>query len=185
METIKLIYTSYLEIITVTKQAIQDEHILPALILIYSSIDSASFLATKSPLEPVNKRFKDWVKKWMFTVNKLPCTPEELYSARCGVVHTFTSSSNLTMNKKVRHVAYAWGSADYKKLQKSLDYHHSNKVVAVQVEDLFESFQQGLAKFFEVASTNNSLSEQLEERSKKYFSNLKTEDIDLYLKLKE
>ena len=185
MSNTPIIYQSFLRTILVIEYAIKEQHILPALILIYSSIDSASFLASKSLSEPVNKRFKNWVSKWMLSTQKLPCNAEELYSARCGVVHTFTADSSLTQYKQIRRIAYSWGSADSNKLQKTLDYGHPGKLVAVQIEDLFESFRIGLADFFESAIKDYDLSKQLEERSNKFFSNIKNEDVDLYLDIKK
>jgi hypothetical protein len=182
MSTTSLIYQSFLETILIAEISIQRELILPALILIYSGIDSASFLATKDIDAQVNDRFIAWVNRWMYSTKILPCSAEELYSARCGVVHTFTSDSNLTRNKNVRRVAYSWGSSDIIKLQKTMDIGHHGEMVALSVNDLYESYKLGLADFFEFAMKDNSLANQLEARSIKYFSSISGDDAELYLK---
>ena len=169
MSTTSLIYHSFLETILIAEISIQRELILPALILIYSGIDSASFLATKDINAQVNVRFIDWVNRWMYSTKILPCSAEELYSARCGVVHTFTSDSNLTRNKNVRRVAYSWGSSDIIKFQKTMDINHPGKMVALSVNDLYESYKLGLADFFRVCHERQFFGKSTRSKVNKIF----------------
>src|SRR6266446_10096439 len=91
-------------------EAIEDElekrRHLPALILIYTTIDSIAWLTSRNDLSRVRERFESWVSRWL-TPSLLQCSATELYAARCGILHTFTSRSDLSDSGKARRVAYS------------------------------------------------------------------------------
>lgn len=72
---------------------------MPALVLIYSLIDS--FAWAVDPKEANTRtRFENWLTKYVYPASPLPCTPTELYAARCAVLHTLTSKGHLHIKGK-------------------------------------------------------------------------------------
>jgi hypothetical protein len=114
------LFRSYLQIITAIDYCISEKLIMPALVLIYSAIDSISWVASDEENQQVGRRFQVWVDTWMLQKYPLPCTALELYAARCGILHTLTPESDLSKKKNVRRISYAWGTAQQKDLEESI-----------------------------------------------------------------
>ena len=89
------LFTSYAQIITAIDYCISENLIIPALVLIYSAIDSISWVASNKENQQVGKRFQAWVDTWMLHKYPLPCTALELYAARCGILHTLSPELGL------------------------------------------------------------------------------------------
>jgi hypothetical protein len=69
------------------------------LVLIYSFIDSAGLLdAPSSQSKATGESFKNWVKKYIINDSQINFNEVDLWSARCAVLHTFTSQSDLSNN---------------------------------------------------------------------------------------
>ena len=153
---------------------------MPSLILIYSAIDSVSWVASDDENEPVGKRFQNWVDIWMLKKYPLPCTAQELYAARCGILHTLTPDSDLSTKKGVRRISYAWGTAPQKDLDaaiKSLKY----RGVAVHVNDISFSFQNGFVDFIESLETDQARKDLFLQKASKHFVNTENSVIREFL----
>ena len=83
------------------------------LILIYSGIDAMSYLSVPPQRDEVqSKDFIQWADKYMspYLSNRITrVTGDELYSARCAVVHTYTIESRKTKSRNTRIIGYIFG----------------------------------------------------------------------------
>lgn len=85
-----------------------------ALVVMYASMDALGLL-----LAPVGQNlatgatFRDWVKKCFLphASAQLDVNEFDLWGARCGVLHTFTSEFDGTKNKEARQVQYFSGDS--------------------------------------------------------------------------
>lgn len=59
------LFRSYSQIITAIDYCIAEKLIMPALVLIYSAIDSVSWIASDDEDQSVGERFQTWGNKWM------------------------------------------------------------------------------------------------------------------------
>jgi hypothetical protein len=127
---------------------------LPALLLAYTLIDIAGWL--NSDEKSVKVRFTDWVEKYILPNSTLPCTALELYGARCGLLHNYSPTSDLSSAREVRRIFYTWRPSQVDDLVNliSLDVEMKAKlgkdaeqIVAVQAEDLLSALQTGIDKF--------------------------------------
>lgn len=137
-------YKTYFDIFETIEECLTKGRIVPCLILIYSAIDSFSFLAEKTNRKG-RSVFKDWVKKWMLEKYPLPCNENDIYAARCGLLHQQISESDLSNDGKSLEIYYTWGKSNIEFLKYAIA--NSNKkdsVIAVRVEELLESFRKGL-----------------------------------------
>jgi hypothetical protein len=126
----------------------------PALILLYSAIDIAGWL--NSEQRNVQLRFTEWVDKYLLPNGSLKCTARDLYGARCGLVHSYSSDSDLSRSGKVTTLGYAWKPSTALELQEliqdnldlcALRGSQGDYFIAVQVEDLIECFRRGIQVF--------------------------------------
>ncbi len=121
----------------------------PALILVYAGIDIfAALNRPEGKEEGTRKDFKDWCDKYILHKKQLACSANDLYAARCGVVHSYSSQSTLTRNKEALEIVYSWGKQSPEPLQtilKSIDY----PAHVIHIETLVELFKSGVHEFLE------------------------------------
>lgn len=154
---------------------------MPALVLIYSSIDSISWVANDEENQQVGKRFQTWVNSWMLQKYPLPCTAEELYAARCGILHTLTPESDLSEKKNVRLISYAWGTAQQKDLEETIKRIEYPGLVAVHVNDILYSFMNGLADFINSLDIDHASRDSFIQKASKHFTNTEISVVDEFL----
>jgi len=125
----------------------------PALLLAYTLIDVAGWL--NSDEKSVKVRFTDWVEKYMFPNSTLLCSSLELYAARCGLLHNYSATSDLT-STEVRRIFYAWRPSRVEDLANLIELYKqmrsrlgqdAEQIVALQAEDIISALQNGVNKF--------------------------------------
>ncbi len=87
------------------------EDLLPhSLVIIYSTIDTCGLLgAPPEQATATGNSFKEWVKKYVLSYPDLEFNEVDLWAARCAVLHTFTSESDLSNAGKARELHYYTG----------------------------------------------------------------------------
>lgn len=165
-------YKTYFDIFETIEESLHKGRIIPCLILIYSAIDSFSFLAEKTDRKG-RSVFKDWVKKWMLEKYPLPCNEVDIYSARCGLLHQQISESDLSNMGKSREIYYTWGNSYIEVLQDAIaNSDKKENVVAVRVEELLESFKKGLVDCRIEIEKDKKWETIFEEKAKKLFTSV-------------
>jgi hypothetical protein len=157
------------------------ELLMPCLVLLYSGIDVAASLEPSSG-KGVGERFEKWVDRYMLKGNSLPCTATELYAARCAVVHTYTPDSNLSKAGKARVIAYAYGKADVKKLDKAtvLTGRQAGQV-NVHMKDLIEAFHSGYETYLKEALTDTERRQEVMRHANIWTASMGPDKIDAFL----
>jgi hypothetical protein len=89
-----------------------------ALTIIYSGIDSFGWLAAPPDvLDASRTTFKQWCETYILTrlqsVDGAPITSEDLYAARCGILHTSTPLSRSERAGNARQVFYQFKGKTY------------------------------------------------------------------------
>ena len=128
------------------------EDLLPhSLVIIYSTIDTCGLLdAPSQQTEATGASFKAWVKKYVLTSAGLEFNEVDLWGARCGVLHTFTSESDLSNNGKARQLQYFTGDKSAPHIQQFISFtksHEGGKHLAVHYGDLADAVFAGLKAF--------------------------------------
>lgn len=91
------------------RSCLQSQCLVSAVTLIFSSIDALAALTRPVGQGRTNGGvFKDWVTRYVKPEESLGCTAENLWSARCGVVHLYGPDSELTANNRARRIFYRW-----------------------------------------------------------------------------
>jgi hypothetical protein len=141
------------------------------LILLYSSIDSMGLLdAPPTQTSASGESFKNWVRKYLLTYPGLEYNEVDLWSARCAVLHTFTSESDLSKGGKAREVQYYSGPKDSPMAQafvtatRTID---NGKHIPAHIEDTYLAFLEALEVFPQDLLNNCGKDPAYEARLKK------------------
>lgn len=142
----------------------------PALILIYSAIDTVGWLDTGDAFA-TKTSFMTWVDSYLLTGNTLACSALDLYAARCGLLHTFTPDSKLRRDGKARYINYAWGKACVDDLWRSIELTKTEAgYVAVHVNDLYEAWQIGVLRFCAEVETDPERRARVYKKADQFFA---------------
>ena len=160
------------QIFSAIDYCLAEQLILPALVLIFTAIDSIAWAASEDDNSGVGNRFQSWVNTWMLQKYPLPCTAIELYAARCGVLHTLTPNADLNKDKNIRRISYAWGTANQKDLEESINRLEFPGLVAVHVNDIYSSLKNGFDDYIE------SLDKDLPKRER-FIQKVSTHFVDI------
>lgn len=130
------------------------ELFIPALILLYASMDFVASLDREDPNVPVTrKNFMGWVDAYLLPAGEIKCRAIDLYSARCGWLHKYTSKSELVSRGDAKEIFYQFGLHDNEdQLQGAIK--DPSVAVAVHFTRLFNAFRDGLDKWEEAFLTD-------------------------------
>ena len=85
--------------------------VIPTLALLYSGIDTMAWLGLPDNQEDVTPEdFIQWADRYLFPDSGIPCTALDLYSSRCGIVHSMTAESRIIRQGIAKGVYYARGN---------------------------------------------------------------------------
>jgi hypothetical protein len=154
---------------------IEKKLIGPALILIYSGIDTMGWL-NSTEKNATRNSFMNWVDTYLLKAKPLPCTSLDLYAARCGLLHSFTPDSQLSSSGRARYINYAWGTAIVQDLQRTIDVaNKSDECVAIHIKDLYEAWRLGVLKFTEELENDPEKKAKVYQKAGRFFDELSLE----------
>jgi len=131
-------------------------HCIPALMLLYCGIDCVAGLERDEPEdESTREDFLKWVEQYLLTRYEEDVSALELYAARCGWVHSYTSKSRLVKRGEAREINYSFGERDYgNDLEDSV--RERSQLAFIHFRKLCNAFHEGvdawLAKVFSDAA---------------------------------
>ena len=174
---------NFVQVIKAAKLCLDQDLQMPSLILVYSLIDTFAW-AVAGPREKNSRtRFESWVSRWICAFEPLPCTPTELYAARCAVLHSLTSKADLNVSGKIRQVVYAWGPAKLSVLQDSIGVIGQPNLVGVHINELLDAVVVGMDRTFTAATTDARLRRNLDEAASLHFAHMKRDSLDQLMEL--
>jgi len=146
---------------------------LPAMLVLYAGIDiMASLDRPESSLEAKRSDFIKWTDRYVLPGAHLACSAEDLYAARCGLLHTYMAESRLSREGKARQIWYAWGDARPEDLQAIIDRADVPPAAAVHFDDLSAAFGLGIERFKQSILDHAEKAHLVYERAGKCFGNL-------------
>ena len=128
-------------------------HTRPALVLLYSGIDvSASLVRLETEPDTNRGHFKKWAEDYMIGPSQLTVGSEDLYGARCGLLHTHSPSSRDSRQAKARELFYyrarrALPPDMQRVLESKLKWVRARGQLPVDVEVLYAAFEDGVRRF--------------------------------------
>lgn len=144
----------------------------PTLVLTFCSIDTMAWLGLPDNRADVTRAdFIEWVNRYLLPDSGIACTAEDLYSARCGIVHTMTAESRMIREGDARRIVYAWGNKEARDLQDFLDQ-LGEPSVALHAETLINAFDVALDRFVNASEQDPELNRRINSRLDKIFTNM-------------
>jgi uncharacterized protein YqiB (DUF1249 family) len=138
-----------------------------ALIILYSAIDTMAW--TNIPEGNVFKPiFCAWVDEYMNSDETIGCKSIDLYSARCGLVHSYSSESSLSQEGEAREIWYVSSPASKDDLQIYADQLKPN-TIAVNITELISAFIIGTENYKNVISNDPEKKKSVNKRLEKWF----------------
>jgi hypothetical protein len=174
---------NFIQVIKATRLCLEQDLQMPALILLYSLMDTFAWAVAGTKETNTRTRFEAWVNRWVIQYTPLPCTATELYAARCGVLHSLTSLADLNKAGKVRHIAYAWGPAPLNVLEKSIEAIGRTDIVGIHIDQLLEAVASGMDRTLAAAEHDVELHTNLENAGNLHFKQMKTETLNKLIHL--
>lgn len=144
VEAINLLYTN--------------NHFGQMLVVMYSTIDTMGLLdAPPTQNSATGDSFKEWVKKYILPHGNFDFNEVDFWAARCSILHTHTSESDLSRAGKARQIQYYTGSSvsemakAFAAKTKKID---NGEHVSANIPDTVMAFLKGIQKFTSNLSTN-------------------------------
>jgi len=151
MATIQDFLRNNADMIEAARRCLEGRQLLPALVLIYSHIDTLSWVASWPSKVSGQRRFERWTRRWLLPhlLHKSPgLSATDLYAARCAVLHSLTARSKLSESGKARELAYAWGDEPMEALRKAInDSAVAGQIVGVHCPSMIDALDRAVTDF--------------------------------------
>jgi hypothetical protein len=137
----------------------------PALILIYSGIDAMAWLDRPADQDDVHSSdFISWVNAYLLPGSGLQCSAEDLYGARCGMLHSHTGESKRHRELRVKKLFYdrVWNGKRVALIQ--LRMNEKFFPPSVNLDQLAWAFQQAITRFLDAVDAATEKEEIVAER---------------------
>lgn len=126
-------------------------HIGQALVVAYSAVDTFGLLdAPSSQASSTGASFKAWTRTYLLPQPGINFTDVDFWAARCAVLHTSTSESDLSRAGQARELAYYNGDSSH---PAAIDFVQrtagieNGRYLAVNIADLFIGILKAMSKF--------------------------------------
>jgi hypothetical protein len=169
--TIKLYQDSIQELTKSIDECLKNKGKLSVLILLYSTIDIMVWLSRDPHDAAATKEdFVRWVEEFMLPGSGVNCTGEDLYAARCALIHCYAQvwGTNQSSNTDASKIAYVWNKT-IKATSKLSKSKQKNETISLSIENLAKALQNAIQRFNNSLIDNRTLFELVNERSKKFF----------------
>lgn len=149
----------------------QNKFMGQVLTIIYSTIDACGLLdAPDSQDKATGCTFKSWVSKYMLDDESLECNADDLWGARCAILHTHTSTSDLSKANRVREIQYISGPPQHPVVEAFIVASkeiNDDKTIGINIDLLVIDFLRAIAKFSADFAERAKQSEVCRERASK------------------
>ena len=133
-----------------------------AVLLTYCAMDAMAFLSLPEGRQKVKgPDFKGWVEKYMKTDSAQPYqyNADDLFGARCGIVHTYTAESDMSRENKCRKLVYKPHS-----LSHSYDPSKHSDTVVLGMDLFIRDFYDAVCRFLLDIEKDPNLKKCVEQR---------------------
>ena len=142
--------------------------LMPCLMLLYSFIDILSWLRYEGEYKEVGRRYKKFAESYLLPNSKLKCTPKDIYSARCGILHQYSSKSDHVKAGNAKQIYYKAYEKEKKKEEKYTIISNGQNIITINIEDLIYAFEKSIEKLLKELTANFTLQLEVEARSRSW-----------------
>lgn len=167
------------DLLTAIDLCYKKRHVLPALMLLYSTLDVMAALDRPPDPKPsgsskparttrIGKQFVAWIDEFMKPGISLKATPEEIWAWRNGLVHTYSVDSDATRAGTARRAYYCYGTGQLSVLRQMPEV-RARKAVPVKVDHMIAALKTAIKRFREALAKDPRRAEKVYTRAAKQF----------------
>jgi hypothetical protein len=172
---------NYTQIIAGIRLCIEKQLHSPALILIYSTIDSYAWAASDKKLKSVRSSFETFVADYVLPNHPLPCSSTDLYAARCAILHTLTCDSDLSKCGDAKTIAYAWGAEETASPATTTWDFGQQEIITIHIEDLANALLDAILAVHEKAKLDTVVEQRLVAAAGRHYINLENRTVEVFM----
>ncbi len=145
-------------------------HKQSALIVLYTAIDIfASLCRLETENDTTGNYFKKWANDYIIAGSQLSFTSQDLWGARCGLLHTHTAASKVSREGTAREIHYYRGTPSAE-LKQRMELLAAQGKLFVNIDDLYARFVKGLDQFLTDIQRDSELEKRVLRHSAKLFA---------------
>ncbi len=149
---------------------------LQALIILYSAIDTLAW-ASLSSGDVTQSDFCRWVDTYLTPQSQIGCTSEDLYGARCALVHSSAAESRMSRQGRANELWYVTSPHSINRLESYAEHIGVNAKV-VYFTALIAAFGEGVMKFSQELASDPIREAVCTERIKQWLRFSPTASLD-------
>jgi hypothetical protein len=140
---------------------IEAQCLVSAVALIYSTVDALSALTRPATAGDTTRDvFMDWVRDYIHPEQTLSCSAEDLYGARCGILHNYAMNSRLRRQGQAKALIYKWRNGPDPDPARTIPL--PADAITLYVEDLRRALHDGVMEFLGAVETSRKLKERVD-----------------------
>lgn len=150
---------------------LQHKYWLSAVKLIYSGIDNLAWLSRVHDRPNAGgKDFVDFVSRYFLPDSRLGCSSEELWGARCGLLHSNTAESGISRSGKGRYLSYATGLSSEEEGYEHMLPESRRKNVVISIDRLYAAYNRSIDRLNRRIGEEASFADLIYRRSIKLYA---------------
>ncbi len=124
----------------------QAKCVVSALTLVYGAVDALASLSRETKETRVTRtQFLSWVGKYLVPELCVALTALDIYGARCGIVHSYASTSDLSRAGHAKLVVYKWRKGH--RPDDPVLAERARAATVIEIESLIESLDRAVDRF--------------------------------------
>jgi len=152
--------------------------IMPCLTLIYTVIDSISWLAYGGEDAKSKQRFIKWSEKYLLPQMKNECSAIDLYSARCSILHGLSWESDLSKTHKAKSIVYSLGRDTENSSELDKEIFSQDFVASIHIDSFIGALKKAVNEFFSDAESDQAIKNRVTVANGKRYAKVKIADYE-------
>ena len=127
------------------------------LVLLHSAIDIVSAVSRPvTSADTTGDVFKNWVNTYMLPDSQLTCSAEDIWGARCGLLHTLSLASRGSRTNQAKQLSFLNKESGVARLQEICN-RRGHDIVVVAIPTYTRAFFKGIERFNEQVMNDEEL----------------------------
>lgn len=145
--------------LTGIRTCLQSECLVSAVTLMFSSLDALAALTRPIGQQSTNGAvFKEWANRFVKPESSLGCTAEDLWGARCGVLHLYGPESDLSAKNKARRIYYQWNAGPAADAARTIP----TDAFVLAVESLHHAVESAIREFIIASEMDKEIKQKVQ-----------------------
>ena len=150
--------------------------VVPCLSLVYTVIDTISWLAYGGKEASSKKRFLKWTETYLLPQLGSSYDSIDIYAARCSILHGLSWESDLSKNHKARSIVYSIGRNTENSSELDKEIFSKDHVASIHIDTFIASLKAAVNTFFLDVASCDELKIRIRQANGKRYAKIKIDD---------